>query len=242
MTIDQSSPLAAGLVGLFPMQEGTGATTRNVVDGQLAAFSGQSAPKWTSDPSIAFGGGATGNSYLDAGSGLAFDQLPVGKMTIVAKVWMDKCAAGGIAQKGAVESDGFVFSVDSSCALRFRVNTTYGRNFYEDSGTVGSAFGTGKWAQVAVTWDGSTGASAANAHFYVNGVEVGKNYGTSDGHSIGYTRATNLPFYIGNADFQYPGSFNGKMQYLAVYKGRVLTGSEMQQLDEMLPIRMPTPN
>ncbi|SPF53176.1 hypothetical protein SBA4_5470018 [Candidatus Sulfopaludibacter sp. SbA4] len=45
-------------------------------------------------------------------------------------------------------------------------------------------------------------------------------------------------FRIGNASFDpMNGSFNGKVAYLAVYKGRILTTAEMTQLDSRLPIR-----
>jgi hypothetical protein len=54
---------------------------------------------------------------------------------------------------------------------------------------------------------------------------------------LGTSNATNQPFRIGNASFDtMAGTLNGKIGYLAVYKGRVLTPSEMNQLDSQLPI------
>jgi hypothetical protein len=44
-------------------------------------------------------------------------------------------------------------------------------------------------------------------------------------------------FRIGNARFDFAGSLNGKMAYLAVYKGRMLTPAEMGRLDVQLPIQ-----
>jgi hypothetical protein len=42
---------------------------------------------------------------------------------------------------------------------------------------------------------------------------------------------------IAQPRFDFAGSLNGKMAYLAVYKGRILTPAEMGQLDVQLPIR-----
>jgi hypothetical protein len=44
-------------------------------------------------------GGGNLNSYLNAGTDLAFDQLPTSKITLVAKVYVNAVAAGEIAEK-----------------------------------------------------------------------------------------------------------------------------------------------
>jgi hypothetical protein len=89
--------------------------------------------------------------------------------------------------------------------------------------------------QVAFTWDGTVG-TAAGAHLFVNGVEQAKVSSSDGSGTLGYANATNQPFRIGNADFDFPGSLTGKMAYLAVYKGTILSTTEMGQLDAQLPI------
>src|SRR5215467_3639320 len=100
--IDAGNPLFANLTGLFIMNEGTGTIDKNVVDGQNGTFSGTSLPTWNAtDPSIVFNGGASMNSYLDAGNGAnkSFDYLAFGKMTIVAKIYVTSRVQTGIVEK-----------------------------------------------------------------------------------------------------------------------------------------------
>jgi len=216
------------------MNEGSGSSTKNLVDGQAAAFAGGSPPSWnTSDPSIAFNGGVSGNSFVNAGTGLTFDQLPTSRMTIVAKVWWTTGTSGGICEKNDQNSvDGFLFGVTRSGSLQLTVEKS-GSNMRVLSGVAVTA---GQWAQVAVTWDGTVG-TAAEARLFVNGTEQTKVLNNTGSGSLGFAGATNQPFRIGTASFDDFGSFSGKIAYLAVYKGRILTPAEMTQLDTRLPIR-----
>ena len=67
-TLDTGNPLATNLAGLFVMNEGAGTTDQNLVDSQVANFSGSSTPSWnTSDPSIVFNGGNSLSSYSGRG-------------------------------------------------------------------------------------------------------------------------------------------------------------------------------
>ena len=78
---------------------------------------------------------------------------------------------------------------------------------------------------------------ASGAHLFLNGVEQTKASSQNGSGTLGYANATNKPFRIGNASIEgIVGSLNGKMAYLAVYKGRILTTTEMNQLDAQLPI------
>jgi hypothetical protein len=101
--------------------------------------------------------------------------------------------------------------------------------------TAASAVPSGQWTQFAVTWDG-TSPAASSAHLFVNGNEQAKASAADGSGTVGYTNATNKPFRVGNASFDFAGSLNGRMAYLAVYRGRILTPSEMSQLDSQLPI------
>jgi len=234
--LNTSHPLAANLAGLFLMNEGSGTTDTNLVDLQTAAFSGASLPAWNAtDPSIVFNGGGAGNSYANAGADLTFDQMPTGKMTIAARIFVNTVAAGGICEKDdGNAADGFEFGLDGTGALKFLVER---HSINMRIGTAGGAVAAGQWMQVAVTWDGTVDTAAAG-HLYINGVEQTKAQAEDGAGTLAYTGATNQPFRIGNSSFDATGgSLNGKMEYLAVYKGRILSAAELSQLDASLPIR-----
>jgi hypothetical protein len=57
--------------------------------------------------------------------------------------------------------------------------------------------------------------------------------GTLDTTKISNTRS----FRIGNAAYDFAGSLNGKIAYMAVYKGRILTSADLTALDAQLPIK-----
>jgi hypothetical protein len=235
--LDSSSALASGIAGLFLMNEGTGTIDRNVVNGQTASFSGAQLPTWyAGDHSVTFLGGAPLNSYLDAGTDLSFDQLPVNQITIVAKVLVPTFAAGGIAEKndGNSGGSGFVFGLDASGGLHLTVER---KSVNMRVATPSKAVVVSKWQQVAFTWDGTVGSASA-AHIFVNGVEQAKTSSSDGSGPIQYKSATGQPFRIGTAGFDsMAGSLNGRIAYLAVYNGRILTPTELNQLDTKLPIK-----
>jgi hypothetical protein len=234
--LDTTNPLSTNLSGLFLMNEATGTTDKNLVNAGLATFSGSAVPTWnTTDPSVVFKGGASLNSYLNAGTDLIFDQLTTNKMTVVARVYVTTVAAAGVCEKNDnnASDSGFLFGWDSSGALKLTVEkATTNMRVSAAAGTIVS----GQWMQVAFTWDGTV-ANASAAHLFLNGVEQTKASLADGTGNLGFAQATNQPFRIGNAGFDpIAGSLNGKIGYLAVYKGRILTTSEMNQLDSQLPI------
>ncbi len=248
--LDRSADLANNLVGLFIMNEGMGNTDKNLVDGQPAIFAGPSLPTWnTDDPSIVFNGGGAMNSFLDyfhPATDLDFAQLPTGLMTIVARVNVNTLAPAGICEKndGVNQDSGFLFGWDSNGALALTVQKT-GVNMRV--ATAGGAVVMGQWMQVACTWDGTVGTADA-ALFYVNGALQTiptPNKVTGSG-TIEYAGAQLKPFRIGTAGnpTNYPsepmvGSLNGKMEYLAIYRGKILSPGEINMLDTQLPITTP---
>ena len=223
--LDSSSPLAGSLAGLFLMNEGTGSSTKNLVNGATAAFSGNSPPSWNpGDPSILFRGGGSANSFLNAGTDPLFDRMPVNRFTIVAKVNLAGAGKLGICEKNDGNSaDGFLFGIEASGDLKLTVEKSSSNLRVLASG---SAVTPGRWVQVAVTWDGTVGTAAA-ARLYVNGVEQTKVVNNNGSGTLGFAGATNQPFRIGTASFDDLGSLNGRMAYLAVYNGRILTTAEM---------------
>src|SRR6185437_9080905 len=235
--IDPSNPLSANLVGLFLMNEGTGTTDANVVDGQVATFSSNAStpPVWnTTDPSVAFNGTTSSlSSYLDAGTDLNFDQMPTNKITVVAKIFLNSVRQGGIVEKNEAQSTGFTFLVDGTGALNgYVLKSVSPMRVATGAGAVSS----GQWVQVAFTWDGTVGTASA-AHIYVNGVEQTKAVAQDGSGVLNYVNATNKSLRIGNNGYNTNlGALNGKIAYVAVYKGRILTNLELNQLDTQLPI------
>jgi hypothetical protein len=231
--LDTGNPLATSLTGLFVMNEGTGTTDKNLVDGQVANFSGSNAPTWnTADPSVVFGGGGSLASYLNAGTDLAFDQLPTSPITVVARVYVSTLAAGGVCEKNDGTSAGFSLAWDSTGALRLTVEKSSSAMF---ALTGSNAITSGQWVQVAFTWDGTVGTASA-ALLYVNAVEQPKASSSDGAGTLTYANATNQPFRVGNSSIGIGGALNGRMAYLAVYRGRILSTTEMSQLDAQLPI------
>lgn len=218
------------------MNEGSGNTDTNLVDGQAAVFSGVNPPVWNVlDPSITFLGGGSLNSYLNAGTDLTFDQLPTSQITIVAKVYVNSVSTAGVCEKndGNAKDSGFVFGWDGSGAMRLTVEKSTGNMRVA---TAGGVIPSAQWIQVAFTWDGTIGTAAA-AHLFINGTEQAKTTSSDGSGTLGFANATNQPFRIGNTSFDIPGSLNGRIAYLAVYKGRILTPTEMGTLDAQLPIQ-----
>ena len=155
-------------------------------------------------------------------------------MTVVARVYVTTVAAAGVCEKNDNNiNSGFLFGWDSSGALRLTVEKS-SRNMRVSaaSGTIVSQ----QWMQLAYTWDGTV-ANASAAHLFLNGVELAKTSSTDGSGTLGFANATNQPFRIGNAGFDsMAGALNGKIGYLAVYKGRILTAVEMNQIDSQMPI------
>jgi hypothetical protein len=264
-TLDPTNPLSQNLIGLFLMNDGKlgqtdggSADDTNIVDGTPAttgtnpnAGSPSVPPTWVlGDPSIWFHGGPSFTSYLDAGADPAFYNMPTSKITIVAKVLLD-AGAGGICEKndgeqGVNPDSGFRFDVTNNGALRFIVELST-QNMVIQSGDNAVPVQT-NWVQVAFTWDGTQSTTqnpgpASAANLYVNGVlqqpnaaETTNGSGTLDSSKA----SNNNPFRIGNADYgPAAGSFYGNMAYMAIYKGRLLTPSDMMALDANLPIKYP---
>jgi hypothetical protein len=114
--------------------------------------------------------------------------------------------------------------------------------------TNGGVVTAGQWMQLAFTWDGTqynagtqTAPSAAAAIFVNQANQVGNlNAGATHNGTgtLDTTRISNArSFRIGNAAYDFAGSLNGKIAYMAVYKGRILTPADLTALDVQLPIK-----
>src|SRR6266508_2512657 len=129
----------------------------------------------------------------------------------------------------------------ASCMWGWSSNGTLYLNVGRSSGglqaaTAGGALPTGRWVQVAVTWDG-TAPSTANTHLFINGVEQPKGTIFEGSGTVGYTNLRYQPLRIGAGSSGFGGAApNAKFAYVALYADRLLTASELMQLDAHLPI------
>ncbi|MGC2765606.1 MAG: LamG-like jellyroll fold domain-containing protein [Candidatus Acidiferrum sp.] len=256
-TVNTNDPLYQNLIGLFLMNDGQAGQTdggpaddTNIVDGTPAAHSGATPPTWVlADPSIMFYGGAPLASNLDAGIDHAFDDMPTSQITVLAKIFFNGGAAGGICEKNdsnqGGKDSGFRFAVTSNGALRFIVELST-TNMVIQSGDNAVPVQQPQWVQVAFTWDGTKSTTqnpgpASAAGLYVNGALQPNASATNGVGNLDVSKASNTnPFRIGNADYgPAAGSFHGKMAYMAIYKGRLLSPSDMMALDANLPINYP---
>jgi hypothetical protein len=254
-TVNTNSPLYQNLIGLFLLNDGQAGQTdggpaddTNIVDKTPANHSGSVAPWWElADPSIVFEGGPSLNCYLDAGIDPAFNDMPTSQITVLARIFFNGGAAGGICEKndgnqGAKDS-GFRFDVTSNGALRFIVELSTTNMVIQSND---NAVPVQQWVQVAFTWDGTQSTTqnpgpASAAGLYVNGVLQTNASETNGVGNLDVSKASNNnSFRIGNADYgPAAGSFYGKMAYMAIYKGRLFTTSDMMTLDANLPITYP---
>jgi hypothetical protein len=254
---DPNNALSANLIGLFLMNEGTEAAQGtsappdiNRVDGATANPAGNAAPTWeVADPSIVFHGGGSLNSYLDAGVDLLFNNMPTDQITIVAKVLVNALFTGGICEKNDGKppgsDSGFIFAITNTGALHVKVELSTQSMVLETNGGVVTA---GQWMQLAFTWDGTqynagtkTAPSTAAAIF-VNQTNQAGNLNAMTTHNgmgtLDTTRlSNNQPFRIGNVSYDFASSLYGKIAYMAVYKGRLLTPTDLATLDSGLPIK-----
>jgi len=240
--LDTSNLLSTKLVGLFIMNEGSGTTDTNLVDSQVETFAGSTTPTWdVPQPSVVlYGDGSTSlYSYLNDTTppDLAFDKIPISQVTIVAKVYITEIFMCGVAEKNDGNSStdsGFVFGWDLAGSIHLTVEGSGNMRVSTNPDAVPA----GQWVQVAFTWDGTQPpiGTAAAAHLFVSGVEQAK-ASSADGSGIAYAGATNQPFRIGNGSFDVSGSLFGEIAYMAVYINRILTPTEMNQLDTQLPIK-----
>jgi hypothetical protein len=258
-TFNPGSAQAANLIGLFLMNEGTEtaqgqpATDINLVDSVTATPNGAQPPTWVvADPSIQFNGGASLNSYLDAGVDPTFVDMPTSQISIVAKVFVPAYADGGFCEKNdgkPPNSDsGFIFALTNTGAIHIKVECSTQSMVLE---TNPNAVPTNQWIQVAFTWDGTqynpgtqTAPNSACAIF-INTVNQSGNINGANSHNGTGTLDTtklsnNASFRIGNVGYDFAGSFNGKIAYMAVYKGRILAAADLTALDTMLPIQSPS--
>jgi hypothetical protein len=261
-TFNAANPLAASLVGLFLMNDGTdlaqgtAATDINIVDGRTAIPTGgapNQAPTWVvADPSIQFNGGASLNSYLNAGVDMSFNDMPTSMITIVAKVFIATIAQGGFCEKNdgkPPNSDsGFIFALTGNGAIHIKVECSTRSMVLE---TNANSVPTNRWIQVAFTWDGTQYDAATQiapnsaCSIFIDAQNQSGNINAANSHNgtgtLDTTKLSNSAnFVIGNVSYDFAGAFNGKIAYLAVYNGRILNAADLANLDANLPINQPS--
>ncbi len=258
-TVNGANPLALNLIGLFLMNDGTdlaqgtAATDINIVDQTPAVPKGVQVPTWVvADPSIQFNGGASLNSYLDAGVDTNFNDMPTSMITIVAKVFISTIAQGGFCEKNdgkPPNSDsGFIFALTGNGAIHIKVECSTQSMVLE---TNANSVPTNQWVQVAFTWDGTQYDSGTQiapnsaCSIFIGGQNQSGNINAANSHNgrgtLDTTKLSNrASFLIGNVSYDFAGAFNGKIAYLAVYKDRILAAADLVNLDANLPINQPS--
>jgi hypothetical protein len=219
--------LAGGLVAYYPLDEGTGTTTAdksgNGHDGTLGA-----GVTWVTP-------GLAGSSAIDVNGGPgarvsigAWDPVGPGGMTL--SIWTRWLGSNGRSQGLICKRDGwgssdvlrFMFEIFPNAALRLG---QYGdNNAYSPADTMTPYIG--KWAHIAVTFDGTT------ARFYLNGREIASGpftLGTMTGATmtIGNTQSS-----IAWADS--PEAYNGDLDEARIYD-RALSPAEVAYLADITP-------
>lgn len=132
--------------------------------------------------------------------------------SLQSKLTINKCTPSGL---------GYVFSLQSSGALYFRI----GNNFTDllEVFSVTGAYAANTWQHIAVTYDGSSDATGVK--FYVNGVLKSNASSTNTIGSTTVTSGENL--VIGSASISSPGFYySGRIADVAVHS-RALTAAEL---------------
>lgn len=236
-TIDAGSALYTNIVGLWPMNEGSGITDKNLFDSSLATFSGANFPTWFTAPAsnvmqcLTFPGGSVGpnsSGFLNAGHAATLDHLPINKGTLsIGLKWLTPAIESGLCVKFSGGGAGVVYQINANGSVSF----VLGASVTQLQVTTSPAFvPANQWLQLTVTWDGTTG-HASDVHIYVNGTEA--TY-VQQINASGLLDETGTDLYIAT-DYNKQG-FLGKMAYFALYKGRILTTVEMATLNTTLPI------
>ncbi len=143
--------------------------------------------------------------------GVPSDDIFAENRAITISAWikpisLGESSAGRILVR-ATGTAGPIFAVFTANVIVFQINGT--TNLIRQSNA--NAFILNKWQHVCVTWDGST--TAANIHFYVNGVET--TYGTTqDGYLLSDNSTQSI--YIGN-NSDTSRTFDGQISQLKIW-------------------------
>jgi hypothetical protein len=236
-----TNSLATGLVGHWPLNgpslswttDTTQDTSGNGNTGQLVNFS------TTTSPVAGKVGGALQfnglNGYIALGNPASLNNIDAqggGGMTLSAWIYprsQGQYGRAGLFYKGT--SDG-VSTTNGVWALNVP-SSSYAIKSFEflksfdstilDVRSTANVITLNRWQHVVMTWDGS--ASAANVHFYVNGVQTGTSFQQNGvGNKVSdAANAANLGGFSNSA------VFDGKLDDVRVYN-RALSAQEVQQL------------
>jgi hypothetical protein len=229
--------LVGGLVAYYPLDEGTGTTTADA-SGNGHSGNLEGGVTWVTP-------GLAGNSAINVNGGPgarvsigAWDPIGPGGMTL--SIWTRWLGQHGRSQGLICKRDGwgssdvlrFMFEVFPNAALRLG---QYGSDVYSPADTMTPYIG--RWAHIAVTFDGTT------ARFYLNGSEIASGPftpGTMTGATvtIGNTQSS-----IAWPDC--PEAFNGDLDGARIYN-RALSPAEIAYLADTTPndgqLHVPVPS
>lgn len=205
---------AAGPVGWWKMDEGTGTTT-------VDSSGNDSTCSFTSMPSQPWVSGKYGRALnfdktddlISCGSASVLDTLP--SMTVGAWIYpqtnTDWIMIANKSDNGNPDTGWIFESNTTSRTLELWASTT-GTQLKRVSANDVYPFNT--WSYVSFTWDGSL--TATNVHIYVNGIEV-PSYTTSQNGTGSRDSDNAQPFVIGNDNFDFVNDMDGYIDDMRVY-------------------------
>jgi len=203
-----------GLVGYWPLDEGTGTTARDVSGGNNPGTL-QNSPTWTTGQIAgALNFVAASSQYVDMG--ISSTLSPSSAITVSA--WINASSFPN-AQNDVVErgvTNFYELGVTSTGKMSIWVALNAVNSHYSGTGTY--TLLAGKWYHVAFTYDSVNGLKG-----YVNGLLDGSDvaFGTMSG--------SNHPFTIGAFTFFSNRYFNGKIDDVRVYN-RALSATDIARL------------
>jgi hypothetical protein len=233
-----SPPSTTGLVGYWPLDEGSGTTTADVSStgstangntGTLTNSPSWSTGVWALGPTgsaLTFNG--TTNYVKASGSGSLANLYSTG-MTVAA--WIKPSGSGGGGVGRIVDKDdnqqGWFFAMNGTTTVKFTSDQFAGAGAL--TRTSNATIALNVWQHVVATWDGSQ--SGGNIHVYINGVAA--DAASSNGSGSTNSDST-VPITIGNREIDSARGFSGSIDDVRVYN-RVLSATEIQNLAVSTP-------
>ncbi|WP_340110937.1 glycoside hydrolase family 97 catalytic domain-containing protein [Maribellus mangrovi] len=220
LVVDNSVALDSGLVGYFPFDEGEGATTENIAEGDNVAPDGdlQNNPGWVDGKfGKALNFSSTSSNHVTIGT---FDPTQGGQaMSISAWIRWGGTGSGGwhglCGKRNGWTGVPFMWdiaTIDNNGIFQFEVNTAEGKKTMNTT----QPPATNDWTHVVLTFDGEF------ATFYYDG-EI-----ESQG-PMAYGNGRNATFTIGCAERGGNYAFNGIIDEFRIYN-RVLNSKEVSEL------------
>ena len=232
-----SGDLSTGLVGFWPLTDGSGTTAVDISSGgnDGTASGGVTWDATTIGTAAGFDGV---NGYIDLGDNYDFgDGTTDSAFSVSGWMYLDALPAAGVSaslfsktSQNVGDTNGSAYNVQVSSSGVFALR------LYDDSGSnqinavsAASAISTGTWYHLAVTYDSS--GSNTGIEVYVDGVNAVDSRGTGSGTYVAMEDETTTAkigcAFLNNATYE--GFVDGNIQNVRVYN-RALSSTEVATL------------